>query len=124
MDKLLSLLFFFWLLERNDNIQQLISKPHQRNSEIYDHSLTHDLGSVHRIGQFCGKVEFKVLIVINKVVSQLNQLLTCSFDDVLFKQWVNCRIKLLINVFKKTSSTSSNGILQIFDERTWAFIHV
>ena len=124
MNKFLSLSFFFWLFETNDHIQQLVSETHQGDSKVYDHSLTHNFGSILGIRKFGCKVKFETFVVIDKVICQLNVLLSRSVNDVLFKQWIDGWIKLFINVFKETGTSSLDSVLKILDKSVWTLIHV
>lgn len=111
MYKLLPLLLFLRLFETNHNIKQLISQTHNSHSEVDNHCLSHNFRGVFWIGQFCCKIKFETLIIVDKIVSKFDVLLPCAIDNIFLKERIDSRIELLVNIFEETTASSSDCIL-------------
>jgi hypothetical protein len=111
MDKFFSLTLFFWLLETDNNIQELVSKTHQCDCKVNDHGFTHNFRSILWIGKLCSKIEFKWLIVVNEIISEFDVFLSSSVNNIFLQQWINGRIKLFVNILEQACTTSSDCVL-------------
>lgn len=124
MDQLFSLSFFLWLLKADHHVQKLVPQTHQSHSKVNNHRLTHDLWSVLWIWKFRCEIQLERLVVIDKVIRQLDVLLACPIHNVLLEQGIQRWVQFFIYVLEKACSSSFYRVLQVFDKRVRAFVHV